>query len=128
MLTMSTQASEKLDQELSNGIEFSGYSDFPEYWDNLARYTQISEMRLILEKFCSIRSPTRNVRNFWSNEKRLRYMKMEFCHLKYEILSVMLKRHHADSLINDVRLTSLLICAVLGQIVSKIWLLAIIPT
>ena len=29
-----------LEQEWSNGTEFSGYSDFPEYKANLARYTQ----------------------------------------------------------------------------------------
>ena len=28
------------EQEWSNGTEFSGYSDSPEFWANLARYTQ----------------------------------------------------------------------------------------
>ena len=33
------------EKEWSNGTEFSGYSHFSEYWDNLVRYTKNFEMR-----------------------------------------------------------------------------------
>ena len=33
------------EQEWSNGTEFSGYSDFPEFKANLARYTQYFGMK-----------------------------------------------------------------------------------
>ena len=57
------------EQEWSNGTVFSGYSDFPEFKANLARYTQ-NFWNEIPENVCSIRSQTRNFQNFWSNGKR----------------------------------------------------------
>lgn len=55
------------EQEWSNGTEFSGYSDFPEFSANLARYTQIFG-----KKFRKMSVPAQNIRNFWSNGKRPR--------------------------------------------------------
>ena len=47
------------EQEWSNGVEFSGYSEVHPKFRNE-----------IPENVCSIRSQTRNFRNFWSNGKR----------------------------------------------------------
>ena len=57
------------EQEWPNGTEFSGYSDFPEYKANLVHPKFRNE---IPQNVCSIRSQTRNFRNFWSNGKRPR--------------------------------------------------------
>ena len=70
---MSIQASEKLDPSRNGRM---GYSDFPEYWNNLARYTQNSEMRF-RENFLSFRSPTRKFRNFWSMESARHFETLE---------------------------------------------------
>ena len=57
------------EQEWSNLAEFSGHSDFPGILGQ-PRELQPKLRNEIPENVSSIRSPTRNFRNFWSNGKR----------------------------------------------------------
>ena len=59
------------EQEWSNGTEFSVYSDFPEFLGQ-PREVHPKFRNEIPENDCSIRSPSRNFRNFWVNGKRPR--------------------------------------------------------
>ena len=56
------------EQEWSNGTEFSGYSDFSGILGQ-PREVHPKFRNEIPENVCSIRSQTRNFRNFWSNGK-----------------------------------------------------------
>ena len=56
------------EKEWSNGTEFSGYSYFPEYWDNMQCTPNIPKRDSGKCPFHSLF--TRNLRNFWLNGKR----------------------------------------------------------